>query len=67
MLVLVLFNDHLLLLCHLFIQNILSPSVHWHFNSVLAADKSFRDAFSYLWTDSRQEDNVSMAKAVLGP
>lgn len=50
------FTDHLLLLCHVFIQNILSPSAHWHFNSV-AVDKSFRDAFSYLWTDFRQEDN----------
>ena len=41
------FTDHSLVLCGVFIRDILPKSAYWHFNSVLAVDQSFREAFDY--------------------
>lgn len=49
------FTDHSLVLCRVFIRNMLPRSAYWHFNSVLTFDQSFREALCYLWNDVRQK------------
>ena len=48
------FSDHYLLLCNVFIQNILPKSAYWHFNSVLTFDKHFKEFLIYFWDVFRQ-------------
>nr|BAC82605.1 pol-like protein [Tetraodon nigroviridis] len=48
------FTDHSLVLCHVFIKNVLPKSAYWHFNSVLTSDKGFREALIYFWTAFRR-------------
>uniref|UniRef100_A0A3Q3EUV6 Reverse transcriptase domain-containing protein n=1 Tax=Labrus bergylta TaxID=56723 RepID=A0A3Q3EUV6_9LABR len=48
------FTDHSLLLCNVFIQNILPKSAYWHFNSVLTFDKHFKEVLIYFWDVFRQ-------------
>uniref|UniRef100_A0AAQ4RMD0 Reverse transcriptase domain-containing protein n=1 Tax=Gasterosteus aculeatus aculeatus TaxID=481459 RepID=A0AAQ4RMD0_GASAC len=43
------FTDHSLLLCNVFIGNVLPRSAYWHFNSVLTCDQNFREVFVYFW------------------
>ena len=48
------FSDHSLVLCNVFIQNISPKSAYWHFNSVLAFDKHFKEVLMYFWDAFRQ-------------
>ncbi|MPV02303.1 hypothetical protein FVA96_24195, partial [Escherichia coli] len=44
------FSDHSLLVCNVFIRNILPKSAYWHFNSGLTFDRNFRAVLSYFWS-----------------
>lgn len=45
----VVFSDHRLVSCHVFMKNIHVKSTYWHFNTALLNDKDFRIAFKLFW------------------
>nr|BAC82603.1 pol-like protein [Takifugu rubripes] len=47
------FTDHSLVLSKLGIKNILPKSAHWHFNSSLTQDTSFREVLRHFWSGFR--------------
>ena len=43
------FSDHSLVMCTVFIRDILPKSAYWHFNTALLLDERFKESFIFFW------------------
>ena len=54
-------SDHSLVQWSIFIQNVKTSSAYWHFNTALLEDRSFREAFSFVWLSHREQKSMFTA------